>query len=64
MITRFPAKKRYIFKIRVVRTKAVSSEIESIESEVNIGFPNQDSSSIFPDLRFILRQQQVQSSKD
>ena len=40
------------------------SQIESIESEVNIGFPNQNASSIFPDLRFILRQQQVQSSKD
>ena len=35
----------------------MSSEIECIESEVNIGFPNQDSSSIFSDLRFILRQQ-------
>ncbi len=32
-------------------------QIESIESEVNIGFPNQDSSSIFANLRFILRQQ-------
>ena len=32
-------------------------QIESIESEVNIGFPNQDSSSIFADLSFILRQQ-------
>ena len=32
----------------------MSSEIES---EVNIGFPNQYSSSIFSDLRFILRQQ-------
>jgi len=35
----------------------VPGQIESIESEVNIGFPNQDSSSIFADLRFILRQQ-------
>jgi len=34
----------------------VSSEIESIEFEVNRGFPNQDLSSIFSDLRFILRQ--------
>ena len=32
-------------------------QLESIESEVIIGFPNQDSSSIFANLRFILRQQ-------
>ena len=32
------------------------SEIESIEFEVNLGFPNQDLSSIFSGLRFILRQ--------
>ncbi len=35
----------------------MSSEIESIESEVNIGFPNQDASSIFSALRFIMSQQ-------